>query len=106
VVAEHFAAEQPHLRPLPAGPVRPLLRLDRRITWDDMVSVGGNLCLVPDSTRKRLAKVHCLPRAHHRSRFQKARQAYAGYKSAIARLPDTAPWKTRPHHGNLSIRRG
>jgi transposase len=60
VVAEHFAAEQPHLGPLPAGPFRAMLRLDRRITRDGMVSVGGNLHSVPDCTRKRLVEVHSL----------------------------------------------
>ena len=39
VVAEHFAEEHPHLLPLPAGPFQAVLRLERRITRDGMISV-------------------------------------------------------------------
>jgi transposase len=60
VVAEHFAEEQPSLKPLPAGPFRATLRLERRITRDGMVSVDGNLYSVPDSTRRRAVEVHLL----------------------------------------------
>lgn len=58
VVAEHFAEEQPALRPLPAGPFQAVLRLERRITRDGMVSVDGNLYSVPNSTRRRTVEVH------------------------------------------------
>ena len=61
VVTEHFAAERPSLQPLPAGPFQATLRLERRITRDGMVSVGGNLYSVPDSTRRRPVEVHLLP---------------------------------------------
>jgi transposase len=57
VVAEHFAEERPHLRPLPAGPLNTVLSLERRITRDGMVSVGGNLYSVPDGTRRRTVEV-------------------------------------------------
>ena len=60
VVAEHFAEEQPHLKPLPAGPFQAVLRLDRRVTRDGMVSVGGNLYSVPDGTCRRAVEVHTL----------------------------------------------
>jgi hypothetical protein len=60
VVTEHFAAEQPKLLALPAGPFRAVLRLDRRVTREGMVSVGGNLYSVPDCTRKRVVEVHTL----------------------------------------------
>ena len=36
VVAEHFAEERPHLKPLPAGPFQAVLRLDRRITREGL----------------------------------------------------------------------
>ena len=58
VVCEHFAEERPSLQPLPAGPFQAVLRLERRITKDGMVSVGGNLYSVPDTTRRRPVEVH------------------------------------------------
>jgi transposase len=58
VVAEHFAEEQPALRPLPGGPFQAVLRLQRRLTRDGMVSVDGNLYSVPNSTRRRTVEVH------------------------------------------------
>ena len=53
----HFAEEQPKLLALPAGPFQAVLRLERRITRDGMVSVGGNLYSVPDATRRRMVEV-------------------------------------------------
>lgn len=52
VVAEAFAEERPHLKTLPLAPYRTVLKLERRITRDGMVSVGGNLYSVPDRTRR------------------------------------------------------
>ena len=60
VVCEHFADERPHLKPLPAGLFQAVLRLDRRVTRDGMVSVGGNLYSVPDGTRRRAVEVQTL----------------------------------------------
>jgi transposase len=60
IVAEHVAGEKPHLRPLPAGAFNTVLTLDRRITRDGMVSVGGNLYSVPDGTRRRVVEVQTL----------------------------------------------
>jgi transposase len=60
VVAEHFAEERLSLQALPAGPYQAVLRLDRRITRDGMVSVAGNLYSVPDGTRRRIVEVHQL----------------------------------------------
>ncbi|WP_149649481.1 IS21 family transposase [Azospirillum argentinense] len=57
IVAEHFADERPHLKPLPAGPFNSVLTLERRVTRDGMVSVGGNLYSVPDCTRRRTVEV-------------------------------------------------
>jgi transposase len=57
IVAEHFAEERPSLKGLPAGPYNAVLRLERRITREGMVSVGGNLYSVPDGTRKRPVEV-------------------------------------------------
>jgi transposase len=58
VVAEHFAEERPALQPLTAGAFQAVLRLERRITRDGMVSIDGNLYSVPDSTRRRIVEVH------------------------------------------------
>ena len=60
VVNEAFAEERPHLRPLPLAPFRAVLRLERRISRDGMVSVGGNFYSVPDATRRRVVEVHTL----------------------------------------------
>jgi hypothetical protein len=60
VVAEHFAEEAPTLQPLPAGPFQAVLRLERRITRDGMISVDGNLYSVPNSTRRRVVEVHSM----------------------------------------------
>src|SRR6185503_9978695 len=60
VVMEAFAEEHPFLRPLPLAPFRSVLRLERRISRDGMVSVGGNFYSVPDATRRRVVEVHTL----------------------------------------------
>jgi hypothetical protein len=60
VVNEAFAEERPHLRPLPLAPFRNVLKLERRISREGMVSVGGNAYSVPDATRSRLVEVHSL----------------------------------------------
>lgn len=57
VVIEHFAEERPTLKELPAGPFNAVLRLERRISHEGMVSVGGNLYSVPDGTRRRPVEV-------------------------------------------------
>jgi transposase len=60
VVCEHFAEERPSLQPLPAGPFQAVLRLERRITRDGMVSVDGNLYSVPNTARRRPVEVHSM----------------------------------------------
>lgn len=60
IINEAFAEERTHLRPLPLAPFRSVLKLERRISRDGMVSVGGNAYSVPDATRARLVEVHCL----------------------------------------------
>ncbi len=57
IVIEHFAEELPALKPLPAGPFNAVLRLERRISHEGMISVGGNLYSVPDGTRRRPVEV-------------------------------------------------
>jgi transposase len=58
VVNEAFAEERLHL--LPAVPFSAVLKLERRVSHEGMVSVGGNLYSVPDATRKRVVEVHSL----------------------------------------------
>jgi len=60
VVNEAFAEEKPHLKSLPLAPFRSVLKLERRVSHEGMVSVGGNLYSVPDATRKRIVEVHTL----------------------------------------------
>jgi Integrase core domain len=59
VIAEAFAEERLVLKRLPALPFRAVLRLERRVTHEGVVSVGGNLYSVPDRTR-RVVEVHQL----------------------------------------------
>ena len=62
IVDEHFAEEQPHLTALPAIPYSAVLTVERRVSHEGMVSVGGNLYSVPDATRKRVDEVQNHPR--------------------------------------------
>jgi len=57
IVIEHFADERPSLKPLPVGPFNAVLRLERRISHEGMISIGGNLYSVPDGTRRRPVEV-------------------------------------------------
>jgi len=57
IVIEHFAEERPSLKQLPAGPFNAVLGLERRVSREGMVSVGGNLYSVPDGTRRRPVEV-------------------------------------------------
>jgi transposase len=58
VMSEAFAEERPALKPLPAGRYRAVLKLERRVSHEGMVSVGGNLYSVPDATRRGVLEVH------------------------------------------------
>src|SRR5271169_3983311 len=60
VVNEAFAEEKPQLKTLPLAPFRSVLKLERRVSHEGMVSVGGNFYSVPDATRKRTVEVHTL----------------------------------------------
>ncbi len=60
IVAEAFADEKPTLLPLPEGPYTAVLKLERRVSHEGTVSVGGNLYSVPDTTRRRVLDVHVL----------------------------------------------
>ena len=60
IVKEAFAEEMPALQPLPLVPVGAVRKLERRISHEGMVSVGGNYYSVPDPTRRRVVEVHSL----------------------------------------------
>jgi len=60
IVSEAFTAEQAELQRLPAFPFDALLKLERRVSHDGLVSIGGNYYSVPDRTR-RVVEVHQLP---------------------------------------------
>ena len=60
VVNQAFAEEKPALKPLPLAPYQAVLRLERRASHEGMVSIGGNLYSVPDTTTRRVFDVHVL----------------------------------------------
>ncbi len=60
IVSEAFAAEKLELQPLPATSFDALLKLERRVSHDGFVSIGGNYYSVPDRSR-RVVEVHQLP---------------------------------------------
>jgi hypothetical protein len=60
VINETFAEERPALISLPLPPYRTVLRLERRISNEGMISVGGNTYSVPDTTRRRMLEVHSM----------------------------------------------
>jgi transposase len=60
VVDAAFAEERPQLGPLPSLPFRAVLKLERRVSHEGFVSVGGNFYSVPDTTRRRTVEVHTL----------------------------------------------
>ena len=60
VVAEAFTAEQPELQTLPQHRFDAVLKLERRVSHDGFVAIGGNFYSVPDRTR-RIVEVQQLP---------------------------------------------
>lgn len=60
VVAEAFAAEQLELQRLPEHRFDAVLKLERRVSHDGFVAIGGNYYSVPDRTR-RVVEVQQLP---------------------------------------------
>jgi hypothetical protein len=57
VVDDAFAEEVPHLTPLPEIPYSAVLSVERRVSKDGMIAVGGNFYSVPDTTRRRTLEV-------------------------------------------------
>lgn len=65
IVNEAFGEEKPALQSLPLIPFGAVLKLERRISHEGMVSVGGNYYSVPDATRRRVVEVHSLAEEIH-----------------------------------------
>lgn len=57
VVDQAFAEEKPALKPLPAIPYDAAPTIERRVSREGMISVGGNLYSAPDTARKRLLEI-------------------------------------------------
>lgn len=62
IVWDHFAEEAPALKALPAQPFNAVIRLERRVSHEGMVSVNSNYYSVPDTTRRRVLEVHLMAR--------------------------------------------
>lgn len=60
IVSEAFAEERGELRQLPQHRYQAVLSLERRISHEGMVRVGGNLYSVPETARRRVLEVQCL----------------------------------------------
>src|SRR5271154_224309 len=60
VITEAFAVEQPELQTLPQHRFDAVLKLERRVSHDGFVAIGGNYYSVPDRTR-RVVEVQQLP---------------------------------------------
>jgi hypothetical protein len=60
IVEEAFAAEQSELQTLPDTPFGAVLKLERRVSHDGFVAIGGNYYSVPDRTR-RIVEVQQMP---------------------------------------------
>ena len=54
---EAFAEERPSLKPLPTIAYNAVLTVERRVSKDGMISVGGNLYSVPDTARRRTLEI-------------------------------------------------
>ncbi len=60
VVAEAFVAERPELQALPEHRFDAVLKLERRVSHDGFVAIGGNYYSVPDRTR-RVVEIQQMP---------------------------------------------
>jgi hypothetical protein len=65
IVCEALEEERGALQPLPALSFGSVLKLERRVSRDGMVSVDGNEYSVPDTTQRRAVEVHSLAEEIH-----------------------------------------
>ena len=82
IVIEHFLEERSALIGLPAGRFDTVLKLERRLSNDGCVSVGGNLYSVPDGTRRRPLDVELTA---HEVRISDAGQVVATHTVLLGR---------------------
>lgn len=68
MVETAFAEEQPSLKPLLAIPFSAVLLVERRVSKEGMISVGGNFYFVPDTTRRWTLEVQ-----HHAEELRTSR---------------------------------
>ncbi|MCB1739994.1 MAG: IS21 family transposase [Gammaproteobacteria bacterium] len=64
-IDEAFAEERSALQALPAQPYNTVLRLERKLSRDGMISVDGNYYSVPDTLSRRPVEVHRLATELH-----------------------------------------
>ncbi|WP_431310921.1 Mu transposase domain-containing protein [Mesorhizobium amorphae] len=81
---------------MPLAPFRSVLRLERRISREGMVRVGGNAYSVPDATRRRLVEVHTLA-----NEVRILRRRADCCPSGVGRSP-SAPRRTRTQNPSLT----
>lgn len=60
IVSDHYREEKSSLQPLPVNSFNGVIRLERRVSHEGLVSVGGNYYSVPDRARRRVLEVHSL----------------------------------------------
>jgi len=96
VIAQHFSEEQPSLQPLPAGVFNGVIRLERRVSHEGLVSVGGNYYSVPDRTRRRTLEVHSL--AHEIRIYENGELLAVHAVLEGRRETSTLPEHRRSHH--------
>lgn len=110
MVNEAFAEEQQPLRSLPLASFRAVLKLERRISREGMVSVGGNAYSVADATRSQLVEVHSLTSElrifengtliaiHPILEGRKQRRLHPGHRR------NNPAYRSGPKPGNVSVR--
>ena len=89
IVSEAFAAERPIFSVCPRRPSTRVLKLERRVSHDGLVSIGGNYYSVPDRTR-RVVEVHQLPdmiRILDQGRLVATHPVLEGRRQHIALIP-------------------
>ncbi|WP_206078509.1 hypothetical protein [Poseidonocella sp. HB161398] len=106
VVDEAFAEELPSLRPLPALAYDAVLTVERRVSNEGMVSVGGNLCPVPDTARHRVlelqhhtAEIRIFEERGHDCHWPEGMPERADCPAPGARGQGAAPGRSRPSQG-------
>jgi hypothetical protein len=98
IVAEAFAAEKAELQSLPAVPFDELLRLDRRVSHDGLVSIGVTASLIGPGASSRCTS--CRTRSAYWIRVGSLLRirSWRGTGNTGSTLP-IGTWRTRECHG-------